>query len=153
MSHSETVFAEGPLLQQAEELALYVAKQADETSVETHPLVQQVRALESEVDAHTIVSLLFKHLNTFCAVPAGDYESVFNQILYILCSAPSSVLDNAVPTLVKALEDDTVSKVPVVYRLKVLANLFNLLEVNSPLRQVVFMTIIQLAASHRQLPI
>ncbi|KAJ1659164.1 hypothetical protein IWQ61_001717 [Dispira simplex] len=153
MSHSETIFVEGPLLQQAEELALYVAKRVDETSVETYPLVQQVRALESEVDAQTIVSLLFEYLNTFSTIPAEDYEPVFNQILYILCSAPSTVLDNAVPTLVKVLGDDAVSIVPVVSRLKVLANLFNLLEVSSPLRQLAFMAIIQLAASHRQLPV
>ncbi|KAJ1928219.1 hypothetical protein IWQ60_002248 [Tieghemiomyces parasiticus] len=145
MENINTVFVDGPLTQQAEELALHCAKQSGSEQPEESTLVKKLHALDPETPADELVALLMPELSALSATPAKEYEAAYNQLFFIVKSAAPATIAKSLSALMNEITTGA-AEVPVALRLKVLSNLFNLLPAQSPLRADIFLAVVRLAA-------
>ncbi|KAJ1970590.1 hypothetical protein H4R35_005776 [Dimargaris xerosporica] len=145
MENIDTIFVDGSTYQQAEELAVYIAKVSGSANPQQDALVHEIKSHESSLASDSLTLILVKHADALAKAPTKEYEAVFNQLFFIIRASSPDIISETVPSVINSiLAGGAESVIP---KLKVLTNLFNILDVRSPLRANVLVTLINLAAS------
>ncbi|RKP39674.1 hypothetical protein BJ085DRAFT_16011 [Dimargaris cristalligena] len=122
-----------------------MAKLSGVEKPEEAPLVQQLKAADNDTDV--LVQAILPQLNLLSQTPPKEYEAVFNQFFIILKSASSEAVAKLLPEIINEVANGSTAVVPAL-RMKVLSNLFNILDANSALRADVLVAIVDLASTH-----
>ncbi|KAF9112883.1 hypothetical protein BGX27_002640 [Mortierella sp. AM989] len=136
---TENIFIDAPIQDQAIELATYISALRGD---ETESLTKEITTLVESEKIDEAIKILVNESKTLLEAPEREFESAYNLLVAIILS------DNDKGTLeivLKSLITEPTKKTPL--KFKVLANIFNILPANSPLRLSAFTSIVDLAVA------
>ncbi|KAL1916774.1 uncharacterized protein VTP21DRAFT_5478 [Calcarisporiella thermophila] len=139
MSQVNTVFVDGDIGSQVEELAGYIAKLKGETE-------------SSLASTQDYSALCDESIALLQAVSDKEIEGCYNLLITLLMQLPSDQLPSLLSRVLSSLvSDDRVDKT--VIKMRILSNLYNTLDATSKLRYDVFEALLEIAAKGEELDV
>ncbi|CAG8478162.1 10794_t:CDS:2 [Diversispora eburnea] len=148
MTYVNTIFVDGPLEVQALEYATYVSKLKGEPE-DNSAFIKEVNALLEEKNLEQMYQKFSVATSILLDAPEKEFEAVYNLLIAILKSASPQTHPSLIKASIKILVEDERDKT--IQKLKVLQNLYNTLEITSPLRYNVFIAILNIATKNDEI--
>ncbi|KAF5333713.1 hypothetical protein D9611_002702 [Ephemerocybe angulata] len=151
---SVSIFAEGTFEEQILELLNYVARSRPEEERASFiaPFQESLKSVEDDSSKKAVLKSVLKEVNGLGEGSEKEVEGFFNLIyahLFSLFPSTSPEAKELLESLLPTISSTPVDRLPIAYQ--VLSNLFNSLPRNSPLRNYVYSTILNLAVSNDDL--
>ncbi|TEB30049.1 hypothetical protein FA13DRAFT_1764563 [Coprinellus micaceus] len=149
-SDSVSIFAEGTFEEQILELVTYVARTRpeEERAAFIAPFQESLKTVESDDAKRAALQCVLKEVNGLGDGSEKEVEGFFN-LLYAHLFALYPDTKDQLSGLLTSISSTPADRSPIAYR--VLSNLFNSLPRSSPLRSVVYTTILNLAVANDDL--
>ncbi|KAF8914261.1 hypothetical protein CPB84DRAFT_1721203 [Gymnopilus junonius] len=163
VTDSVSIFAEGTFEEQIQELLTYIARNRsdEESATFISPFQNALKSGEGkkpidedEARRKLILSKLLEEVKGLGDGSDKEIEGFFNLLfahIFALYPADSTEVKQYLSTLLRSISSSSTDRLSVKYR--VISNLFNTIPRNSPLRLLVYQTILDLATSQDELHI